>query len=220
VEIDASGETTVGTLRAATPSQWFENIKSFFKLRETGQSPDVAYDLVCRSEAQLTGNGATPTRVPDVSRNTPKSLQSGQLLSLEMPLGEVASHLPPPAKAASFVESPGFKAGVSATGEALQHTGKVLSVYAALKSAENVTNAIGRDIKQGTGGEQTARTVAHEAAGWAGALAGAEEGAALGLICGPAAEVCSPLGALALGLVGYYASAGSVDSILLFATGR
>jgi RHS repeat-associated protein len=124
------------------------------------------------------------------------------------------------AKPTSVFESTGFKESASATGEALQGAGKVLTYYALVKSAQNVTDAIDRDIQQGTGGKQTARVVAHEAAGWAAAGWAAGEGAALGLLCGPAAEICSPVGALFFGIAGYYGGAGSADSILFFATGH
>lgn len=217
VTLESTGETTVGVSRSATPSNWTENQKSFFKLREAGKTGAEAADLVSSSDAQLASAGANPLRVPDAPRGTDRSLQEGQRLSSEMPLSEVSSHLP---AEPGVLESPGFKQVVTATGEALQGVGKALTVYAAVTSGERIVNAVEMDIRQGTGGEKTARTIAHEAGGWAGALALGGEGAALGLACGPFAEICSPLGGLAFGIAGYYGGSGAVNSILYFATGR
>ncbi len=209
VGIQATGETSVGTTRAPTPSYWAYNQQARVKMREGGFCADTAAELVLRSDAQLAANNARPTRVPDAPRGLPKSLRSGQSLSAEMPASEVLSKLPR-SDARSY----------ALAGEALQAGNTALTIYAASKSAENVINAIDRDITQGTYGDQTARTVAHEAAGWAGALSGAGEGTALGLLCGPAFEICSPIAGLFGGIAGYYAGAGSVDAILYFATGR
>jgi RHS repeat-associated protein len=211
VQIEASGDTTVGTSESARPSQWAYDQNSRVKLRACGNSANEAADRVFRSSEQLASNGATPARVPDAPRNTPKSLLSGEPLSPEMPASEVLSHLP-------AVPASNFDA---VAGEGLQAAGTALTIYAVSQSVGNVLNAVDRDIKQNTFGEQTARTVAHEAAGWAGALSGAGEGAALGLLCGPPlSAICSPVGAFFGGIGGYYAGAGSVDSILFFATGH
>jgi hypothetical protein len=95
-----------------------------------------------------------------------------------------------------------------------------MTVVAIVQSTDHVLSAVNADIQQGTGGAQTAAAVAHEAGGWAGALAGGEVGAGAGLICGPAAEICSPIGALVLGGIGYWSGAGTVDAIINWATGK
>lgn len=85
VQINASGETSVGVSRSATVSPWFEDIKSFFKLREAGLSPDDALDAVFASSEQLEAAGAMPQRVPNAPRSAPKTLKTGQILSPETP---------------------------------------------------------------------------------------------------------------------------------------
>ncbi|MBA1288460.1 SpvB/TcaC N-terminal domain-containing protein [Pseudomonas japonica] len=65
VKITSSGATTVGSKRAATPSSWFEDVKSYYKLREGGLPPDAAKAEVFKSAEQLEQAGAAPTRVPD-----------------------------------------------------------------------------------------------------------------------------------------------------------
>jgi RHS repeat-associated protein len=63
--IDSTGATTVGTKRAPTPSRWFENIKSYFKLRAAGMKPDAALNTVVGSADKLEAAGADPKRVPN-----------------------------------------------------------------------------------------------------------------------------------------------------------
>ncbi|WP_460821619.1 SpvB/TcaC N-terminal domain-containing protein [Nocardioides ungokensis] len=85
VTINASGETTVGSSSSASPSQWFEDVKSYYKLREAGLSPDDALNEVFSSADQLEKAGATPTRVPNGPRSAPRALKAGQTLSSEQP---------------------------------------------------------------------------------------------------------------------------------------
>ncbi|MCA9898477.1 MAG: hypothetical protein KC423_01435 [Anaerolineales bacterium] len=83
VRVTSSGVSTVGKTTAATPSTWFEDVKSYFKLREAGVQPDKAADLVNRSGAQLEAAGARPHRVPQPPRSAPMSVKVGQALSAE-----------------------------------------------------------------------------------------------------------------------------------------
>jgi hypothetical protein len=156
-----------------------------------------------------------------------------------MPLDQVMSELPPadpvsssssstpivetssapitssaPVDAVRWYNNPGVQEGVSAVGEGLQGAGQVLTVVAVAQSADHVVSAVERDVHDGTYGQHTARVVAHEAGGWAGALAVGGEGAALGLACGPFAEICSPVGGLVGGIIGYYSGSGIVDAVL------
>lgn len=85
VTINATGQTNVGTTRAAQQSPWFEDVKSFYKLREAGLSPDDALREVSQSADQLERAGATPERVPNAPRSTPKALTAAQTLSQQDP---------------------------------------------------------------------------------------------------------------------------------------
>jgi RHS repeat-associated protein len=85
VTISSTGQTDVGTAKAAQPSPWFEDVKSFYKLREAGLDPDEALGEVFKSADQLERAGATPERVPGAPRSTPKALKSGQTLSQQNP---------------------------------------------------------------------------------------------------------------------------------------
>ncbi len=127
-----------------------------------------------------------------------------------------------PADATPWYKNPGVREGVSATGDALQGAGRVMTVVAAAQSAQHIGNAVMADIQQGTGGLQTAKAVTHEASGWAGALyggeVGAEVGAEAGLVCGPFAEICSPAGALIGGGIGYFVASGAADSVIQWVT--
>jgi RHS repeat-associated protein len=239
VTLESTGDSAVGRTTSATPSQWASDTQSFYKLREAGVDPDTAQDLVCRSSEQLQSEGATPQRVPQPPRSTPRPLTRGQQTSTEMPLDQVMSELPPadpvsssssstpivetssapitssaPVDAVRWYNNPGVQEGVSAVGEGLQGAGQVLTVVAVAQSADHVVSAVERDVHDGTYGQHTARVVAHEAGGWAGALAVGGEGAALGLACGPFAEICSPVGGLVGGIIGYYSGSGIVDAVL------
>jgi hypothetical protein len=101
-------------------------------------------------------------------------------------------------EAGRFYNSRGFRTAGRAGGIALTVVGIVLSV-------RRVVSAIMADARDGTMGAQTARAVASEAAGWAGSLALAPYGAALGAYCGPVAWICSPLGGLIFGAYGFFA---------------
>jgi hypothetical protein len=85
VLVRATGATDLGRTRTATPSPWFEDIKSFYKLLEAGKTPTEAVDLVFASANQLAGAGATVQRVPEAPRAATKLAKAGQRLSLETP---------------------------------------------------------------------------------------------------------------------------------------
>jgi RHS repeat-associated protein len=94
--------------------------------------------------------------------------------------------------------------------------GRVLLVYGIYQSGSHIESAIEADIEQGTAGAQTARAVATEAGGWAGALAVAPEAAAAGVVCGPGAWVCVPVFGLVGGGVGYFAGSSVVEGVIDF----
>ena len=124
VTVRSSGNSTVGRSMPPTPSQWFENSKSFFKIQEGGYTPDVAEPIVSRSADRLQKAGATPARVPDAPRNIAPSLRAGQVLSPEMPLSEIMSKLPPSTTTGAGAMGTGMKvfggaALVGAAGTAL-----------------------------------------------------------------------------------------------------
>jgi hypothetical protein len=85
VTLQATGNTAVGSSKSATPSPWFEDTKSYYKLQEAGKTPDEAARLVTSSGEQLAKAGATPQRVPNAPRNAPANLKAGQTLSNETP---------------------------------------------------------------------------------------------------------------------------------------
>jgi RHS repeat-associated protein len=85
VTVTATGTTAVGKTQPATPSQWLEDQKSYWKLQEAGYDPDRAGQTVRRSGQELQQAEATPKRVPDAPRNVPRGLQQGQDLSVESP---------------------------------------------------------------------------------------------------------------------------------------
>ncbi len=107
----------------------------------------------------------------------------------------------------AWYNSEGYRGGVGALGDAM-------TAVAVAQSINHVATAVNADIRDGTGGAQTARAVATESGGWAGALMGGEVGAEAGLVCGPYAPICSPIGGLVLGGVGYWAGSGTVNSII------
>ena len=84
-------------------------------------------------------------------------------------------------------------------------------IYGIYQSTNHVMTAVQADINQGTGGERTARAVAHEAGGWAGALTGAEAAAPWGAVCGPAAWICVPAFGLVGGGIGFWAGSRTAD---------
>lgn len=70
VSIRSTGATTVGSTRAPTPSPYFEDVKSYYKLREGGLSPEDALGEVFKSALQLENAGAAATnRVPNTPPN-------------------------------------------------------------------------------------------------------------------------------------------------------
>jgi hypothetical protein len=85
VTLQATGNTAVGSSNSATPSTWFEDTKSYYKLREAGKTPEEAARLVTSSGEQLAEAGATPQRVPNAPRSAPANLKAGQALSSETP---------------------------------------------------------------------------------------------------------------------------------------
>lgn len=89
--------------------------------------------------------------------------------------------------------------------------GKVITFKAVIDSAEHIENSIEADIQQKTYGEHTATAVASEAGGWAGAMILGEKGAVLGLSCGTFAPICSPIGAVIGGSVGYFIGSSSAE---------
>jgi hypothetical protein len=93
-------------------------------------------------------------------------------------------------------------------GAIAEGAGHALTIIAVAQSLENTRRAVQSDIQQGTGGAQTAGTVAHEAAGWAGALYYGEIGGALGSFAGPLGTL---VGGLAFGGFGYFAGASAID---------
>ncbi|HEY3824518.1 MAG TPA: SpvB/TcaC N-terminal domain-containing protein, partial [Bryobacteraceae bacterium] len=78
VTLRAEGNTAVGRSKPATPSSWFEDLKSFYKLRAAGTPEDVAGRMVFASSRQLASAGATPTRVPYGPNSVPRNLKQGQ----------------------------------------------------------------------------------------------------------------------------------------------
>jgi len=123
VRVTSSGATTVGKTTAATPSTWFEDVKSYFKLREAGVPPDKAVDLVKRSGAQLEAAGARPQRVPQPPRSAPASIKAGQTLSAETQtvssLAKTASAEQNLVKAAAATTKSGGLAKVFQTGASI-----------------------------------------------------------------------------------------------------
>jgi len=70
VSITSTGDTTVGTNRSAAGSPYFEDVKSYYKLREGGLSPEDALAEVFRSAQQLEDAGVTRgVRVPNTPPN-------------------------------------------------------------------------------------------------------------------------------------------------------
>lgn len=110
-------------------------------------------------------------------------------------------------EAGRWYNSEAFRGGTRAVGRAL-------TVYAAVQSGAAVVDAVGRDVRDGTKGEQTAQTVAEEAGGWAGAIALGEAGAALGALTGPAAPIAMPLLGLIGGGLGYFGGKKIVQGVL------
>jgi RHS repeat-associated protein len=92
--------------------------------------------------------------------------------------------------------------------------GTVLTLYGVYQSTSHIATAVQSDISHGSGAEHTARAVAHEAAGWAGALAGAEAAAPWGAVCGPVAWICVPAFGLGGGGLGFWAGSKATDTAI------
>ncbi len=93
VHLKSTGATGVGKTAAATPSTWFEDVKSFYKLREAGVTSDDALKIVNQSGEELKAAGATPTRVPQAPRSAPSALKAGATLSIETNPASVATEV-------------------------------------------------------------------------------------------------------------------------------
>ena len=106
------------------------------------------------------------------------------------------------------------KTWVTKTGSGIRFVGKGLALIGAFMSGYRIGSAINADIEQGTGGKQAAKAVAVEAGGWAAAGAGALLGAKGGVACGPYVEICSPVFAIGLGIVGFWGGASVVESLI------
>ena len=204
VTLIATGESTVGRSVAATPSPWFEDVKSYYKLREAGVSPGDAERTVRASSEQLHNAGATPRRVPDAPRNVPRSLQTGARLSVESRGG---SHSPASislrSRIATGVQSAATRARLAfrsaATGVGSAVSGAAQAVRsnprAALAAAGSATGgALARSFIPGaaevldtvaTVGVRGTATLAAEAAA---PLAVVAAGAAAGYVVGDAVE--------------------------------
>jgi len=80
VTVTATGSTAVGKTKAATPSPYYEDMKSLYKTYEGRVAPDTAGDLVLKSSHELEQAGAFPRRVPNAPVRTPTNLKQGQSL--------------------------------------------------------------------------------------------------------------------------------------------
>jgi RHS repeat-associated protein len=168
-----------------------------------------AQDHVIELQHDLTGRrGTSPFdyRWQDSALNSREGSQSWAL-QRNNPLLEPAGGVSRVSTSGRYYNTEGYRSTV-------RGAGTVLFVLGALQTADHVTGAIAADIDQGTGGTQTARAVATETGGWVAASYGAEAGAYCGLACGEFAPICSPVGALVLGGVGYHYGSESVDEAI------
>jgi RHS repeat-associated protein len=117
---------------------------------------------------------------------------------------EPAGGVVPAAEAGFWYNMPEFR-------DTVRGGGNLLTAYAIYQSSSHVVSAVQADIQQGTAGAQTAQAVAHEAGGWAGAMAGAETCAPAGAFCGPFAWICTPVAGLVCGGVGYWVGSSVAD---------
>lgn len=168
-----------------------------------------AQDHIIELQHDLTGqcgNNASDYRWQDSALNSREGSQSWAL-QRNNPLGEPAGAVVRASEAGRWYNSVEFREATNGAGEALM-------IYGIYQSTDHVVTAVQADIDQGTGGEQTARAVAHEAGGWAGALAGAEAAAPWGAACGPAAWICVPALGLVGGGVGYFVGSSTADAAI------
>jgi RHS repeat-associated protein len=168
-----------------------------------------AQDHIIELQHDLTGRaGESPFdyRWQDWVLNSDEGWRSWQL-QRNNPLGDPAGAVVRAAEAGHWYNSVEFR-------EFGRGAGTALTIYGIYQSTSHVVDAIDADVAQGTMGEQTARAVAHEAGGWAGALAGAEAAAPWGAVCGPAAWICVPAFGLVGGGVGYWVGSSTADAAI------
>jgi RHS repeat-associated protein len=168
-----------------------------------------AKDHIIELQHDLTGErGTSPFdyRWQDSALNSREGSQSWAL-QRNNPLGVPAGGVARVDTAGRWYNSEGYRAGVRGLGEGMM-------VVGAIQTADHLANAIEADVRDGTGGRQTARAAATETGGWVAAGYGAETGAELGLSCGEAAPICSPVGALILGGVGYHYGSEGVNQAI------
>jgi RHS repeat-associated protein len=177
----------------------------------TGSTPSgrFAQDHIIELQHDLTGRaGESPFdyRWQDWLLN---STEGGQSWNLQRnnPFGAPAGAVVRASEAGRWYNSVEFR-------EFGNGVGTGLTIYGIYQSGSHVASAIDADVKQGTMGEQTAAAVAHEAGGWAGALAFGEAAAPWGAVCGPAAWICVPAFGLAGGAVGFWVGSTAADSAI------
>lgn len=143
---------------------------------------ELQHDLTGRS-----GNKARHYRWQDSALNSLEGTQSWAL-NRNNPQGVAAGGVARTSEAGKWYNREGFRT-------AGRWTGRGLTAYGVYLSAEQVNEAIDRDVEQGTF-MSTPDTVAKEAGGWAGALYLGAKSAAAG------AAIGGPVGAIVLGLIG------------------
>ena len=143
-------------------------------------------------------------RWQDSRLNSLEGTQSWQL-QRNNPLRAPAGAVVRSSQASFWFNSVRFRQAENAAGTAL-------TIYGAYQSASRIADAVDADLTQGTMGEQTAAAIAHEAAGWAGAIAGAEAAAPWGAVCGIGAWLCIPVAGLAGGSFGYLIGSSAADT--------
>jgi len=97
----------------------------------------------------------------------------------------------------------------------IRGAGALLTIWAVYKSGQAITNAVRADIDQGTGGEQTAKAVAHHAGGWALGLSWGAAVAPWGAVCGPATWICAPVIGLGAGTAGFIVGSNLADTAII-----
>lgn len=137
------------------------------------------------------------------------SLEGSQSWALQRnnPFGVPAGGVARVDAAGRWYNTEGYRSGVRGVGE-------VFFVVGVVQTTDHLASALEADIRDGTGGRQVGRAAATETGGWVGATYGAEVGAEAGLLCGEAAPVCSPVGGLIMGGVGYHYGSKAVDQAI------
>lgn len=214
VTLVSSGTSDVGRSVAATASPYFEDVKSFYKLREAGVGPDDALDMVSKSRNQLNQGGVLPQRVPQGPRSAPAALK----------LGQNVAQLPP-AQTTGAVSTAGTT-GATATAAGPTSSGGSTAVAAAddIKPPPGAAGAagVGGKILQGVGvvgavggslagGIQVGTGIVQVQEGKVGeGAATVTEGTAnLGLTIGGAALVKAKVVTTSAGVVGGTATVGA-----------